>query len=82
MQFVQHQLHPQFAGLVLHDKQHFVVVGAAWVLGIQYLPERQIIAVAHGLAKVGFSARLRQHGGRSVVWQRLGRLCHGVKSQR
>ena len=24
---VQHQLHPQFAGLVLHDEQHLVVVG-------------------------------------------------------
>ena len=27
LQLVQHQLHPQFAGLVLHDEQHLVVVG-------------------------------------------------------
>ena len=26
-QFVQHQLHPELAGLVLNDEQHFVVIG-------------------------------------------------------
>jgi hypothetical protein len=31
-QLVQHQLHPQLAGLVLHDEQHLVVVRAQRVL--------------------------------------------------
>ncbi len=52
MQFVQHQFHPQLAGLVLHNEQHFVVVGRARVLGRQDLIERQVVAVAHRLAEV------------------------------
>ena len=46
-QLVQHELHPQLAGLVLHDEQHLVVVGRQRLLRAQDLVEVQVVAVAH-----------------------------------
>jgi hypothetical protein len=49
---MQHQLHPQLAGLVLHDEQHLVVVGRARVLRAQDGVELQVVAIAHAPAEV------------------------------
>ena len=46
-EFVQHQLHPQLAGLMLDDEQHLVVVGRQGCLRIQQSVQLQIVAVAH-----------------------------------
>ena len=46
-QLVQHQLHPQLAGLVLHDEQHLVVLGRQRMLRAQQLIEMQVVAIAH-----------------------------------
>ncbi|MNE95469.1 hypothetical protein D3C80_1935590 [compost metagenome] len=55
LQFVQHQFHPQFRGLVLHHEQHFIMmlrVGQR-MLAIQQLVQAQVIAVAHAFGKIG-----------------------------
>ena len=52
LQLVQHQLHPQLAGLVLHDEQHLVVVGRERLLRVQDGVELQVVAVAHAVIKV------------------------------
>jgi hypothetical protein len=44
---MQHEFHPQLAGLVLHDKQHFIVIWRQWPLRIQDGIKMQIIAIAH-----------------------------------
>jgi hypothetical protein len=49
---MQHEFHPQLAGLVLHDKQHFIVIWRKWFLRIQNIIQLQIIAIAHCLAEV------------------------------
>ena len=46
-QLVQHQLHPQLAGLVLNDEQHFIVVWRAWLLRAQQFVEMQVVAIGH-----------------------------------
>ena len=46
-QLVQHQLHPQLAGLVLDDEQHLVVVGRERLLRAEDGVELQVVAVAH-----------------------------------
>ena len=51
-QLVQHQLHPQLAGLVLHNEQQFVVIGRQRLLRIQDGVELQVVAVAHVTAEV------------------------------
>jgi hypothetical protein len=56
LQLVQHQLHPQLAGLVLHDEQHLVVVGRQRVLRAQHLVEVQVVGVAHVLREVELRA--------------------------
>jgi urease accessory protein UreE len=56
VQLVQHQLHPQFAGLVLHDEQHLVMVGRERVLRVQDLFQAQVVAIAHGLGEVHLRA--------------------------
>jgi hypothetical protein len=57
-QLVQHQLHPELAGLVLHDEQHLVVLGRERVLGAQQLVQVQVVAVAHGPREVELRAFL------------------------
>ena len=47
-----HQLHPQLAGLVLHDEQHLVVVRRERLLGIQDGIELQVVAVTHAPIKI------------------------------
>jgi hypothetical protein len=70
-QLMQHEFHPQLAGLVLHDKQHFVVIWRQWLLRVQNVIQLQIITIAHGLAEVeralaGVGAkRASGHGGLS-----------------
>jgi len=49
LQFMQHQLHPQLRGLVLHDEEHLVVVGRERLLGVQDGIELQVVAIAHVL---------------------------------
>jgi hypothetical protein len=56
LQFVQHQLDPQFAGLVLDDEQHLVVVGRERMLGRQDLAQAQVVAIAHAAAEVHLGA--------------------------
>nr|GEU28320.1 hypothetical protein [Tanacetum cinerariifolium] len=56
MQLVQHQLHPQFAGLVLDDEQQLVMLGRQRMLGGQDGIERQVVAVAHVVGEVELSA--------------------------
>ena len=51
-QLVQHQLHPQLAGLVLHDEQQLVVVRRQRMLRAQHLVEVQVVAVVHVVAEV------------------------------
>ena len=51
-QLMAHQLHPQLAGLVLHDEQHFVVVRRERLLGIQDGIELQVVAIAHATFKI------------------------------
>ncbi len=51
-QLVQHQLHPQLAGLVLDDEQHLVMVGRERLLRGQDGVELEIVAVAHAAAEV------------------------------
>ena len=68
---MQHEFHPQLAGLVLHDKQHFIVIWRQWLLRIQDVIKVQIIAIAHGLAEVErafagvWTKRTSGHGGLS-----------------
>jgi hypothetical protein len=68
---MQHEFHPQLAGLVLHDKQHLIVIWRQWLLRIQDVIQVQIIAIAHGLAEVErafagvWTKRTSGHGGLS-----------------
>ena len=51
-ELVQHQLHPQLAGLVLHDEQHLVMRRRQRLLRRQDLVELQVVAITHGAAEV------------------------------
>ena len=51
-QLMQHQLHPEFTGLVLDDEKHLVVVGRQRFLCAQNGVKLQIVAVTHGFAEV------------------------------
>ena len=79
--FVQHQLHPQFAGLVLHNEEHLVVVGRERVLGREDAVQRQVIPVAHRFTEIhlrampfGALAGARMHGAAAAVFF----FAHGV----
>ncbi len=54
LKLVQHQFHPQLRGLVLDDKEHFVVVRRQRVLGAEDFAQVQVVAIAHGLGKIQF----------------------------
>jgi hypothetical protein len=58
-QFVQQLLHPQLAGLVLHDEEHLVVIRAQRVLGIEDLVQVQVVAVAHVGAEIELGVVVR-----------------------
>jgi hypothetical protein len=45
---------------VLDDEKHLVVVRAARVLRAKDLAQRQVVAIAHSLAKVGLRTRARK----------------------
>jgi hypothetical protein len=51
-QLVQHQLHPQLGGLVLHDEQHLVVRRRERALRPEQGIELQVVAVAHRMAEI------------------------------
>ncbi len=61
-QLVQHELHPQLAGLVLHDEEHFIVVGRERLLRIQDRVELQVVAIAHVAAEIELRALLVHDG--------------------
>ena len=63
-QLVQHQLHPQLAGLVLDDEQHLVVRAASAVLRAEHRVEVQVVAVAHVAAEVDLGALRRRRSAR------------------
>ena len=52
VQFVQHELHPQLAGLMLDDEEHFVVRRREQLLRAKDGVELQVVAVAHAVAEV------------------------------
>jgi hypothetical protein len=56
VQLVQHQLHPQLRGLVLHDEEHLVVVGRERLLRAQDGVELQVVAIAHVLGEIELGA--------------------------
>ncbi len=55
-QLVQQQLHPQLAGLVLHDEEHLVVFGRERVLRFEQLVQVQVVAIAHVAAEIELGA--------------------------
>ena len=74
---MQHQFHPQLAGLVLHDEEHLVVVGRERFLGVKNRVELEVIAIAHASVKVelGFfflhdalASRSAGFSGRGLEW--------------
>ncbi|MNT69250.1 hypothetical protein D3C72_2075570 [compost metagenome] len=83
--FVQHQLHPQFARLVLHDEQHFVVVRRQRMLGREDAVQRQVVAVAHRFTEIHLRAMplrilaARMHGAAAGVFLvHILVVAHGV----
>ena len=51
-EFVQHQLHPELAGLVLDDEQHFVAVRRARMLGGEDGVEGEVVGVGQVLGEI------------------------------
>ena len=80
VQFVQHQFHPQLAGLVLDDEQHLVVVGRQRLLRVQHLVEMQVVAITHGPAEVELGLFLGDDvfgGGHGRAFGDCRRSCSG-----
>jgi hypothetical protein len=73
-QLVQHQLHPQLAGLVLHDEQHLVVRGRQRLLRAEDGVQLQVVAVAHVGAEVELGALVVHDGFGQVGSAGAGRV--------
>src|SRR5450830_2027642 len=74
---MQHQLHPEFAGLMLNDEQQFVVRCRQGFLRMQYLIQLQIISIAHGGTEIELCFFLLYDAfARGRWWQRC---LHGIQ---
>ena len=71
LEFVDDEFHPEFAGLVLDDKEEFVVVDGfgEGVLGGENLVESKVAAVVHAVFELGLDGgfEFSGHG-----WRLLG----------
>jgi hypothetical protein len=67
--FVDDELHPKLARLVLHDEQQFVGIARQGLLRAQQRIEAQIVAVAHrrGEIFVGCVGRVAGHVLRRAI---------------
>jgi hypothetical protein len=74
---VQHQLHPQLAGLVLDDEQHLVMGGRQRVLGRENLVQMQIVAIAHVTAEVELGFLVADDGCAAMQGAAGGFIRHG-----
>ena len=57
-EFVDGELHPELADLVLDDEQHLVMRRGAGVLRRQHRVEREVVAIGHCVGEVGESTVL------------------------